>query len=476
MMCGKNKARAGLLLMSAQWFSDIGAEGSGAGRLSGLPALLEQDTGRILDALGRHFDVLFPGRVTTAEEALNAARNFAGAGVDAVILVSLMWSEDGPLVRFLQEIGDIPLILWCYTPFQRLPERVGMQEAFRGSGIVGCLQGSVPLRRMGARFRFVFGCPEDGALGRELSQYASALAARRGMKTLRIGRIGSRCESMTGTWIDDFALSRRLGPSIVPVSYQRLRETADSLREADVDAFVRDLKSRYPVLGVSDRSLAFAARASLAVGRIADEESLGVVSIEDLNPELHRLLKTRPCLWAPGLRERGAVAGMEADVLTAVGLWVLRQFCGHTPMYSEVLTFDPAENVILFGHGAMHDPELAGENQVSVVPDYEYESIDEIEGAWLNFRCRAGRVTMVSLSQEGEKYRLFTFPGEALAAPDETEGFTNAAVKVPVPVSALFEKAVTLGVMQHYAMGYGDFSGELEKFCRLTGMEFICIP
>lgn len=466
------KARAGLLLLSAQWFSDIGAQG-GNDRLADLPGFLEQDTRRVLDALGRHFDVVFPGLAATAESAAAAAAAFRRGNVDAVVLVSLMWSEDGPLVRFLSEIGDIPLILWCYTPFRKLPGRVTIQEAFRGSGIVGCLQGSVPLRKTGARFRFVFGCPEDETLDREFSEYAAAFKAIRGMKSLRIGRIGPRCQSMTGTWIDEFGLADELGPSVVPVSCQRLRETADALGAAEVSGFIAELTSRYPVIGVSGPSLLAAARASLAVARVAEEERLDAVSIEDLNPELHRLMKTRPCLWPPGLRERGAVVGMEADVLTALGLWVSRQFCGHTPMYSEVLTFDPVENIILFGHGAMHDPELAGDNKVSIVPDYEFEAVDEAEGAWLNFRCRPGPVTLVNFSEDAGKYRLFAFGGEALQAPAETEGFTSAAVKVPMPVGDLFHKAVSLGVMQHYSLSYGNIAGKLEKFCRISGIEFI---
>jgi L-arabinose isomerase len=465
----EGRARVGLLLTAAQWFSDIGAQ-EGSGRLKDLPQMLERDTRSMLDALDRRFEVVFPGRVSTAGEASAAAEAFRREGIDAVVLSSLMWSEDGPLARFLEDIGDMPLLLWCCTPFQKLPKRLSMAEAFRGSGVVGCLQGSVPLRKAGARFSFVCGRPEDEALDLEFSEYAEALLARRRMKALRIGRVGPRCGCMTGTWIDDRRLAAELGPTVVPVSCQRLAEIAGALTDAEVSAFIRDLKAGYPVLGVTDTSLRYAARASLAVARLAAEEDLGVVSIEDLNPELHRLLKTRPCLWPPGLRERGAVVGMEADVLTALGLWVSRQFCGHTPMYSEVLTFATDDDVIPFGHGAMHDPELAGENKVSIVPDYEFEAADEVEGAWLNFRCRPGRVTLVNLCERESGYGMFAFRGEALKVPDEAEGFTCAYVKPDAPPAAILEKAVRLGVMQHYALSYGDLIGRLRKFCDLTGI------
>jgi L-arabinose isomerase len=467
------KVKAGLLLMCAQWFADTGLSDESGGRYTELANLCRRDTAEILGELSPHFDVLFPGQVSTAEAAANAASAFVREGVDVVILVNLMWSEDGPLHRFLRDIGNVPLLLWCYSPFRSLPEKVTMLDAFRGGGIVGCLQGSVPLRKAGTPYQFVFGCPGGAKLERELSDYAAAFKARRDIKKLRIGRIGPRCESMMGTWIDEFRLTNELGTAIVPVSYQRLRETADALSDADVSGFIKDLISQYEMIGVSGLSLQDAARAALAVGRIAWEEDLGIVSIEDLNPELHRLLKTRPCLWPPGLRERGVVVGMEADILTAVGLWVSRQFCGHTPMYTEVLTFDPEDNAIVFGHGAMHDPALAGDNRVSIVPDYEFEAADEIEGAWLNFRCRAGQVTLVNMSEGGQGYRIFSFTGESMPVPDETVGFTSAYIKVTPPLEELFEKAVRLGMMQHYALSYGDSTEKLKKFCRIMGIEFV---
>ena len=144
-------------------------------------------------------------------------------------------------------------------------------------------------------------------------------------------------------------------------------------------------------------------------------------------------------------------------------------------MYSEILTFDPVDNAILLGHGAMHDPELARGNKVSIVPDYEFEASDEIEGAWLNFRCGTGQVTLANMSEDSRNFRIVSFCGESLPAQDETAGFTSACVKVAKPLDELFEKVVSLGMMQHYALSYGNITEKLGKFCRIMGIEHMSI-
>jgi hypothetical protein len=64
-----------------------------------------------------------------------------------------------------------------------------------------------------------------------------------------------------------------------------LYEASLAIADGMVNDFVGELKKRYEVKGVSDHSLFYAARASLAVERLAEEEGLGAVAIEDLNPE-----------------------------------------------------------------------------------------------------------------------------------------------------------------------------------------------
>ncbi len=458
----QRKPKAGVALLSAEWFLNVGLQ-------TGLAAQAEQDIRRVLAALERSFEPIYPGAITTVEQAAQAGRRFRAEGADLLILVHLLWSEDGPLVRLLRESAGLPVLLWCYNPYDRLPEHLSAQEMLRASGPVGFLQGSAPLARMGIGFSYVFGHPEDAALAGELADYARAFAVRGGLSSLRIGQLGPRCQAMAGGWVDEFRLLARLGVSLVPLSAWRLSQGAENLPAREVEAFLRDLKARYRVDGVSDRSLELAARASLALAALAAREGLGAVAIEDLNPELHQLLKTRPCLWVPSLGESGTVVGMEADIGSTLGLWLARQAGESSPMYTEIFTFDRQANALLFGHAGIHDPALAGDGEVSLVPDAEYAASDEVEGAWLSFAARPGPVTAVSLFAGAEDCRLAVFRGQALPTRGRLEAFPHAFVRVERPLAELFEKAARLGLTQHFALSYDPVAGRLEKLSRILG-------
>lgn len=467
------KVKAGLILLSAKWFLDVGIQNNDSGRYSELPGIIDSDTKSIIKTLERNFEIIYPGPVYSLDAAQAAVRKFKTEGIDLMILVHLMWSEDGPLVKILKEVREIPVLLWCYNPYHKLPEKMRTLELFRSSGAVGILQGSAPMRRMGIPFSYIFGYPGDERLDKELEEYAGVFKTAAGIKKLRIGQIAPRCEPMTGTYVDEFRLISRLGPTLVPISAYRLYEVSAALSDSEVDRFVQDLKTRYRVFGVSDKSLHYAARASMAVERLVEEEGLGAIAIEDLNPELHKLLKTRPCLWTPGLRDKKAVVGMEADVVSTIGMWIARQLGESTPMYTEIFTYDQEENALLMGHAAMHDTELAGENEITLIPDYEYEAADEVEGAWLHFTAKAGPVTVISTFADIESYRMLVFKGGVLPVKDKLEGFSSAYVKIGMPLHEFFEKAVRMGMTQHFAVSYDDLGAKLEKFCSVVGIEYI---
>jgi L-arabinose isomerase len=278
---------------------------------------------------------------------------------------------------------------------------------------------------------------------------------------------------MAGTLVNEPGLAARLGVSVVPLSPYRLLQESRALDARQVAGFVSELKAAYPVQGVSDTALELAARASLAVGALVEKEDLGAVAVEDLDPELHELLQTRPCLWVPGLRERGVVVGMEADILSVLGMWLTRNLGGSTPMYTEVFTFDRQDNCLLLGHASMHDPELAGDNQVTIIPDREYEASDPVEGAWMHFTARPGPATLVSLSESGPGYRVFCLRAEVLPTQGKLAGFAHALVRIDRPVEEFFDQAARLGMMQHFALSYDDVAGKLEQLCRVTGIEYV---
>jgi hypothetical protein len=96
-----------------------------------------------------------------------------------------------------------------------------------------------------------------------------------------------------------------------------VEKAAEELTDTEIQAYVDELKSKYPVVGVTDEGLYCAARVSMATAKAAIDRGVSVMAVEDFNTVVMDHFKTRPQLWVPGLRERGMVASMEGDVIAA---------------------------------------------------------------------------------------------------------------------------------------------------------------
>jgi len=464
--------RIGLAALCANWFQEVGLQGE-SGELA---TILQSDYARLVrcaeDCFGQ---VVAPGVISTVEQAARAADLFRAGQIDALLLVHIMWSEDQPLLALLAGCGDLPILLWNYHPRGSLPPRLRVNELFRCSGTVGMLQGSAVLQRERVAFEMAYGTPDDDGLKQALWEYGRALAIRKAFHGMPAGRIAGRCEVMTGTFVDEGALQRTLGTGLVEISAKEYADTCQAVSAQRVEAFYEHLVGHTPVEGVSEASLRLACRNTLALDDLVARYDLGAVAIQDLDPELHRLAGTRPCLCPPLSRERGVAFGMESDLNSALGLLAGMHASGRPGMFTEVFTFDPQENTLLMGHAGVHDPRLADAEGVTIVPDAEFRLADPVEGAWQEFILAPGPVTCVSLYDTGQGYRLTAFRGESLGGPRRLQGFAHAIVRPAMPVADLLGRLVRLGMTQHLSVVPGDVIRILGTWCRLRGIEFCLI-
>ncbi|NPV07996.1 MAG: hypothetical protein HPY83_08545 [Anaerolineae bacterium] len=464
-------AGIGLASLCAQWFSEVGLQQEEDGRLA---AMLAQDHQRTASLLRTCFGkVVDPGLISTIGQAEQAGAAFRQAGVDAVVLVHLVWSEDQPLIALLESIAGLPLLLWNRHPTGSLPSYLTTDDLFRFSGTVGALQGSAVLQERGLRVPIVSGFPEDPDLVGQLRQYDIALRLRRRLRGLTAGRIAGTCEIMTGTRVDERALAQCFGVRLQEISASQYAQACASVEDERAQAFADEIRRRYPVVGVSQESLFVACRNTLALDDLIAQHGLGLVAIQDLDEDLHRLSGVRPCLYPPEAASLGVAFGMESDVNATLGLLAAMECTGSPCMYTELFTFDPSDNLLLMGHAGLHDPRLASDEGVTIVPDYEYRHADALEGAWQEFVLRPGPVTCLSLYDTRAGYRLTAFEGESLGGPKRLQGFAHALVRPDRDVSLLLPELLSLGLTQHFAIAPGRVASVLEKWCQLSGIEFV---
>lgn len=466
-----DRAKAGLLLLTAEWFAEIGAS---RGYYKKLPGLIDGDAKKTAQILKKELNIVNPGVIDTKEKVDRAVKLFRRENIDILIICYLTWGEDRLIIEAVEKLSGIPVLLWCYSPFRKLPKTLDMVDLFRSSGPVGTVQASAPLKRMGKTFGFVFGSYKNKKTVKKIVDYSKAAKLASDLRKVTIGLLPYRCDAMTGTYVDEFRLKKEIGPEIKYISVQEYYSISQKIPEGKIEGYVKELKENYKISKVSDKALFKGARASLGLAEVVKKFGLDALALEDLNEELHEVMGLRPCLYVPSLFDR-AVVSMEGEIGAAVALLILKKLTCKPPMYTEIFTYDEGENAILAGHAGIHDINLAGcKTDVTIAPDAEYMEA-EPETCWMQFRAKEGEVTLLSLFCDVDKFKMVISSGHALSGKEKLHGSPHIYIKLKTPLEEFFEKAAKTGMTQHWAVVHEDVVNQLEYLADILNLDKLII-
>jgi len=470
-MTTNQKPKAGLFLLSAEWFAEIGAS---KGYYSRLPGLIAQDGLKINEILQKELDIVNPGIIDSKEKTKKAAELFKKENIDLLVICYLTWGEDRLMLKVLKELPEVPILLWCYSPFQELPKTLNMVDLFRSSGAVGIVQASGPLKRMGKNFGFAFGSHKNKDSIKKIINYSKAAKLTNDLKEITVGLLPYRCDRMTGTFVDESRLKKEVGPEIKNISVPEYYKISREIPEKRIEKYLKELKENYRICGVNDKALFKGARASLGLAEVVNRFDLNALALNDLAEELHKAMGLRPCLYVPSLFEK-AVVSMEADVGAAVALFILKRLTGKPPMYTEIFTFDEKENTVLAGHAGIYDINLAKcKADVTIAPDAEYMEAEQ-DTCWMQFRAKGGEVTLLSLFCDVDKFRMIISSGKALSGKEKLSGSPHIYIKLKTPLKDFFEKSVKTGMTQHWAVVHQDVAAELIALADILNLDRVIV-
>lgn len=460
------KPKLGLLLLSAGWFRDIGLQESGSVTTSDIAETarrIRERTAGFADAVGG--DVL-----SSVGEAERAARAMAAEAVDAVLLVPLTWVEDAIPRAALRLLARTPLILWSFSPSRSLPSTLAYEQMLPHSGPVGAFQLSGMLKREGVPYESVAGHLGDDAAWREIESRARAAAVARRLRGCRIGVLPFPCDQMSVTYVDELGLRARQGVELRWLELERVRREAAAVPADGIRELRRLLGEAGVAVEVDERNLLEGVRYALALERVAEQERLDGIAVNDVIPEMHASFGLRPCLWNPRLSRKGIAIAMEADVAACVAMVAAGWFTGEPPFYAEPYALDWSEGTILMGHAGYHDGRCADPGvPIRLVDDVEYRRTDRFTGAATVFAYRRGPVTLLnSIWCEGTLH-WHCLEGESLPDAIALEGASHFVLRPAAPLDAFVNRAALGGVSQHWIAVPGHRGDALAALGRACG-------
>ena len=466
------KPKIGILFLTSGWFRDVGLQTSS----SHLTEEVDEIAKEIVQRLSRFLVPVCKGVLFSENEAKNAAEEIRTANVDGIIVAPLMWCEDQILRAALKVIPNLPLIVCTFFPSEGLSEFVSYHEMIKGSGLVGNLQMSGLLKREGYLYQSVSGYHRDPEVYEEIKEHCFALAISRNLKNVRCGVLPFRCEAMSTTYIDEFAIRKLYGIELKYLELQRFREEAQKVPHDEINQFKKLIKDEGQVVEVDQKNLTEGIKYAIALEKIISEERISIFVMNDIIDEMHVCFGLRPCLTNPRLSASGVVVTMEADIAAGIAMYILRLFTGKSPFYAELYTADLEKNAFLMGHPGYHDSINHDEKYpVKIVPDVEYENSDPFSGACTFFKYKPGPVTVVNSVYNGKKLRWTVFEGYSLQGPPKMEGSSHLFCKIETPIKKFCNRAIQIGVSQHWIVVPGHFMKNLERLCTWLNIEYCTV-
>jgi len=271
---------------------------------------------------------------------------------------------------------------------------------------------------------------------------------------------------MSTTFVDEFTLRKLYGIELKPLELIRFKDEAQKISGDTIDQFITRINKEGHIIEVDSKNLIEGVKYALAIEKVIHEEGIDILAMNDIIDEMHRCFGLRPCLANPGLSESGVVVSMEADIAAGIAMYILRLFTGESPLYSEIFTADIEKNALLMGHAGFHDCSNHDQNfPVRIVPDIEYKNSDPFTGACTYFKYKPGPVTAVNCVYDGEKLRWTVIEGNSLPGPPKLEGNCHLFCRIEPDVKDFYEKAIQLGVSQHWIIVSGRYKKNLQKLC-----------
>ncbi len=427
--------------------------------------------------------------VLTDADARAAGEELGRADVDCILAVITTFVPDTFIVELL-DACDKPVFLWCVERELQCISVVcgplitatlfnlGKRYEIVGADIPGSGSASnvaAPARHAGVprlrdeggygageEDRALAGAATHSPLSRLLAFSRAAMLLRR-LRTARVGYCGGKCPMMFSMAIDEYAIKRQLGVTVVNLPVEEFYDGAKAIPDAEAAGAWKEIKASVGEVTALEADGLLSTRYYLAARRLAERHGLDALS---LNCFPH--LKSKICLGVARLNDAGIAAGCEGDLHSTILMHALGGLTRRPAFNGDWLRMYPETNEVLFSHCGAGAFGLAGQ-PIDVCLRCSIETKDGLAVCYAT-RLR-GPVTLTNMMYGPDGLRLACLVGEASETDLSYEG-TPLKVRFKDNPEALLQRIARCGAGHHWNGASGDYSRELALLCEWTGMKW----
>lgn len=384
---------------------------------------------------------------------------------DVLIICLAGWIPSHAVISVTSEFRDKPMILWGLA---------GDME--NGRVITAAPQaGTTALRKvfedLGYRFSYVYNViGKPSPLDRIIS-FARAASTEKSLKKTKVGMMGYRDMKLYNTLYEGLSLKKKIGTEVEFFDALEMLQQSEDVQEAEIAETLERIKREWDFeIPADEHFLKKGICYYLAIKKIVRENRFDAISLKDVDG-MKKLLNCPPAMIFMLLSDELKLCTIpENDAMGAVTQLVVKHLTGQCAAYLEFYEF--FEKSVLLGVPDFVPSEVV-EGRVKVKP----AAFGNISGGLLNISTmKTGRLTLVRLSNTGDRYTMHICTGEGRLRSWEEAGWDYPAPQLPsleifldTPVEDFAQKVSG----QHYIIAYGNQAQVLRDFCYLKDIEVV---
>ena len=384
---------------------------------------------------------------------------------DVLIICLAGWIPSHAVISITSRYRHTPMILW------------GLAGDIENGRIVtaAAQAGTTALRKvfadLGYRFKYVYNIIGKPSPLPKILSFVSAAAAERSVAHTKVGMMGFRDMKLYNTMYEGISLKRDFGIEVEFFEMLEMLQESEKIEDGAIEPLLVKIKDAWDFeMPADDSFLRKGIQYYLAILKIAKSHRFDAVSLKDVDG-MKKILHFPPALIFMLLSDEAGLCTIpENDVMGAVTQIIVKHLTGQCGAYFEFYEF--FEKSVLMGVPDYVPAEVV-EGRVKVTRS----AFGGISGGLLNVsRVKSGRVTLVRLSNTGDRYSLHMVTGTAKPRAWEEAGWEQPAPQLPsfeITLDKPVEEFAENISGQHYIIAYGDHLQLLKDFCYLKNINVI---
>jgi len=438
---------------------------------------------KVLDGI-KDADFIVPGKnliasgvVRDGEDAKKVINLFKNSNIDGLIVGTMTFGDEMAALDIIESFPNVPILLFGTKEGPFTSEGSRLSDSFCGT--ISIASG---LNRRKIKFYFSgIYFPEEINFIKSIKSFISTTNITKGFLNAKVGAIGPRPAPFETCSINEINLIEKFKIRVVPITLIDIKSAIENIsdNEAGIKEIIDDISElQIDYSTVEKNTLLKLAKLEIVLRDFVKKEGLSSLAFQCWTA-IEKIIGAVPCYVLGRLTNSGIPTACETDIYGA--LTMLIQFNASLqkspPHFMDwTIMHQEKDNAFMSFHCGNAPLSLCSPLSKPVIREHflfvETLGRDNSCGT-CEFQLKEGAVVLNRLTESECTFKMLITKGNV---ENENKKLRGSWSWVRVDnLDKLYRTIIEEGFTHHASMVYGDFSEEIENFCKFVGISTVIV-